>query len=209
MAVLENPLTLEFFSDFVCPWCYLVTPRIDRLTRRYNIRIKWIGFPLHPDTPEEGLPLADLFQGGEAEMEEALARLRAVAEAEGLPFGPRTHTYNSRLAQELNKWAEEMGRGHEFRRAAYLGYFEQGFNLTDLDVLSSLARSVGLDSGEAREVLEERAYAMVVDEDWSYARANEVVAVPTFRAGGRTVVGAQTFETLDKLVSSAGAVPRS
>ena len=207
MAESRNPLVLELFSDFVCPWCYLVTRRVERLVRKFDLQVKWIGFPLHPDTPEEGIPLVDLFDGGQAEVDHALARLRAVAEAEGLPFGKRTHTYNSRLAQELNKWAQEMGQGRQFRQAAYLAYFEQGLNLADPEVLASLAKSVGLDPAEAREVLDERAYAVVVDDDWTYAKACGVVAVPTFRAGGRTVVGAQTYETLEKLVSAAGAVP--
>lgn len=141
-------------------------------------------------------------------MDEVLSRLRAVAEAEGLPFGRRTHTYNSRLAQELGKWAEESGRGEEFHQAAFRAYFVDGQNLAKAEVLTGLAQSVGLDPGEAAEVIEERAYALTVDEDWNYARARGVMAVPSFRAGERMIVGAQPYPTLESLIVSAGAAPR-
>ena len=174
----------------------------------YDLEVKWIAFPLHPETPEEGLSLERLFAGRDIDIGQVLARMTAVAEAEGLPFGPRTHTYNSRLAQELGKWAEEMDAGEEFHRAAFEAYFADGVNLARKEVLTSLAESVGLDPGEAREILEERAYALKVDEDWNYARASGVMAVPTFGAGGRMVVGAQSYETLEALVVSAGAGSR-
>ncbi len=154
------------------------------------------------------MTLEELFAGRDVDVDEVLARLRAVAEAEGLPFGSRTHTYNSRLAQELGKWAQEMGKGEEFHQAAFRAYFVQGANLARTDVLADLAESVGLNPREARESLDERAYALVVDEDWARAREAGVMAVPTFRAGGRLVVGAQTYETLETLVRSVGAVPR-
>ena len=141
-------------------------------------------------------------------MDEVLSRLRAVAEAEGLPFGRRTHTYNSRLAQELGKWAEESGRGEEFHQAAFRAYFVDGQNLARPEVLTKLAESVGLDPQEAAEVIEERAYALIVDEDWNHARTRGVMAVPTFVAGDRTIVGAQPYKTLESLVRSAGAGPR-
>ena len=40
-----------------------------------------------------------------------MARLKQVAEELGLTLGKRKKTYNSRLAQELAKWAESKGRG--------------------------------------------------------------------------------------------------
>jgi predicted DsbA family dithiol-disulfide isomerase len=41
-------------------------------------------------------------------------RLKQVADELGLPLGDRKMTFNSRLAQELAKWAESKGKGDEF-----------------------------------------------------------------------------------------------
>ena len=58
-----------------------------------------------------------------------LARLRQVARELDLPFGERKMTFNSRLAQELGKWAEDQGRGDAFHHAVFLAYFQRGENI--------------------------------------------------------------------------------
>ena len=85
--------------------------RTDRLVREYDLRLRHIVFPLHPDTPNEGMTLGELFGVPDPrvkEMRESMERLMA---AEGLPYGDRDHTYNSRLAQELAKWADATAPG--------------------------------------------------------------------------------------------------
>ena len=69
--------------------------------------MRWVHFPLHPETPAEGQSLAELFKG-RGDPEKMHARMKALMDAEGLPYERRTHTYNSRLAQELGAWAEGM-----------------------------------------------------------------------------------------------------
>ncbi len=74
-----------------------------------------------------------------------LERLKAVAAQEGLPWGLRTMTCNSRRAQELGKWAQERGKGEAWHRAMFSAYFAEGKNLYDLGVLSESAALLGLD----------------------------------------------------------------
>jgi predicted DsbA family dithiol-disulfide isomerase len=81
----------------------------DQLRKNYEIEIRWTAFPLHPETPEEGRTLEELFVGKPIDIEKVLAQLKKVADALGLPLGEREKTYNSRLAQELAKWAESIG----------------------------------------------------------------------------------------------------
>ncbi len=116
--------------------------------------LRWSCFPLHPETPPEGRALSELFAGREAMIRDMQARLLLAAAAEGLPLTERTHTYNSRLAQELGKWAESRGKGDPFRRAVYQAYFVDGRNIALIDELLRIAGTVGLPAGEAREVLD-------------------------------------------------------
>ena len=62
-------------------------------------------------------------------------------------------TYNSRLAQELAKWAESKGKGDEFHRAVFEAYFVETKNIGKIDELALLAQSLGLPEEEARQVL--------------------------------------------------------
>ena len=97
---MSEPLPLEVFSDYVCPWCYLGDNRVKKLKENFDIEVRLVHFPLHPDTPAEGRRLMDLFGTDQAGIDEKNARMRGLMSADGLPFEDRSHTYNSRLAQK-------------------------------------------------------------------------------------------------------------
>ena len=103
---MPEPIILEVFSDYVCPWCYLGDNRVKKLKENYNIEVKLVHFPLHPDTPEEGRTLQDMFGTGPEDIQAKNTRMKGLMDTEGLPYNERSHTYNSRLAQEIGSWAE-------------------------------------------------------------------------------------------------------
>ena len=179
--------------------------RIEKLKREQDVRIKWVHFPLHPDTPTEGRSLADLFAGRGYDIPKMQAQMRARMEAEGLPYGNRTHTYNSRLAQELGAWADTQPGGEAIHDALFRAYFVDGKNIGDAQVLAGIAEAIGLDRKASLEVLEKRTFKDVVDADWEKSRQYGVTGVPTFVAAMRGVVGAQPYEALVELVKQARA----
>jgi len=127
-------------------------------------------------------------------------------EAEGLPYGKRTHTYNSRKAQELGKWVDTQDNGDALHDALYRAYFVDTKNIGDIDVLVEIADANGFDGAEVRQILEHGKFSAAVDEDWAKSRAYGVTGVPTYVAGGFGVVGAQPYEALEQLMSEVGAV---
>jgi len=170
------------------------------LRKNYEIEIQWKAFPLHPDTPEEGLSLKELFAGRGKNIEEIMLRLKKVADELGLPLGKRVKTYNSRLAQELAKWAESKNKGDEFHDAVFRAYFVDGKNIAKIEELAGLAQSVGLSPDEARIVLQSRSFREAVDADWIRSHQMGITAVPTFLIGREAVVGAQPFEVLEQFM---------
>jgi predicted DsbA family dithiol-disulfide isomerase len=177
--------------------------RIERLKAEHGVRIKWIHFPLHPDTPQEGRSLEDLFAGRGYDIPKMQAQMRARMEAEGLPYGTRTMTYNSRLAQELGAWAETQPGGEAIHDALFRAYFVDARNIGDPEVLVEIAQSVGLDAEKAREVIEKRSFKSAVDADWNKSHQYGVTGVPTFVVGRHGVVGAQPYEALEQLLKQA------
>ncbi len=167
------------------------------------MRIKWVHFPLHPDTPMEGRSLADLFAGRGYDIPKMAEQMRARMEAEGLPFGDRSMTYNSRLAQELGAWADTQPGGDAIHDALFRAYFVDGKNIGDLETLVGIAQAIGLSADAARESLEKRTFKDVVDADWEKSHAYGVTGVPTFVAGKHGLVGAQPYEALEQLVTQA------
>lgn len=171
--------------------------------------MRWHCFPLHPEIPDEGIALADLFHIDASQVERMVAELQEKADQLGLPFGPRTTTYNSRLAQELGLWATERGRGHAFHLAAFAAYFAKGKNLARQSVLIELAEHVGLPADEAETVLTSRSWRQRVDQDWQLAQQLHVTAVPTFILADSVLVGAQSSTTLAHLMLQHGIARRT
>jgi predicted DsbA family dithiol-disulfide isomerase len=153
------------------------------------------------------MTLQELFKG-RIDLESVKDRLTRVAREEGLPFGPRDKTYNSRLAQELGKWAESKGKGQVYHDAVFRAYFAEGRNIGKLPELLILADSLSLPVEEARKVLEERIFKDLVDADWQRCYRMGVQAVPTFFLAGRLLVGAMPYAALEKFVIDSGVSKR-
>jgi predicted DsbA family dithiol-disulfide isomerase len=179
--------------------------RIEQLRKHYKMETRWTAFPLHPETPEEGLTLEELFAGRSINLKKIMSHLKQVADELGLPLSEREKTYNSRLAQELAKWAEREGRGDAYHEAVFRAYFARGKNIGKMDELVDLAKSIGLPEGEARSVLELRAFKEVVDSDWGRSRALGITAVPTFVVDHQVLIGFQSYEVLEQFLKTRGA----
>ena len=177
--------------------------RIERLKAEHNVKVEWVHFPLHPDTPAEGRALADLFAGRNVDRKAMHAQMKARMDAEGLPYGERIMTYNSRLAQELGKWADTQPGGEAIHDALFRAYFVEARDISQPAVLLDIAQRVGLSADGAREVLEKRTFKDAVDADWKLSREYGITGVPTFVVGRHGVVGAQPYEALEELVQQA------
>jgi predicted DsbA family dithiol-disulfide isomerase len=170
--------------------------------------VRWRAFPLHPETPEEGQALEELFTTTPEKIAGMMAQLNSTAKELGLPFGARNKTYNSRLAQELGLWAEDQGKGEPYHLAAFHAYFAEGLNLAKTEILIELAGKAGLSEKEAEKILINRTYKAQVDRDWTDSRLKAITAVPTFVMGQHKVIGAQSYHTLTELVTFYGVTTR-
>ena len=174
----------------------------------FEVTVKWTAFPLHPETPPEGLTLEELFAGRPINIKQALAHLSKTAKDLGLPFGKRERTFNSRLAQELGKLAEAQGCGEQFHMATFRAYFADGLNIGLESTLVDLGLSVGLSKEQILEALQERTYEEAVDKDWKRSYQLGIKAVPTFMMNTMSLVGAQPYEKLVQLMNGNGVVKR-
>ncbi len=182
--------------------------RVEKLRHTFAIDIAYRHFPLHPDTPEAGLTLEELFADRNIDIPAAKAQMSRLMADEGLQYGERTMTYNSRLAQELGKWAETQPGGDTIHDALFRAYFVDNQNLIVVDHLVAIAKRVGLSENEARAALEQRRFREAVDADWQRSRDLVITGVPTFVIGNHRLVGAQSYEQLAALATLAGVPQR-
>jgi len=172
---------------------------IEKLKKEKNVVTKWLHFPLHPETPPEGIAMKDLYRNRNPEETKAAGdNFRNLMAEAGLPYGKRTRMDNSRLAQELGSWADTQTGGEAFHDAMFTAYFVDDRNIGDSDVLLEIAGSVGLDVEEAGQVLKTRSFGAAVTVDWDRAYNDGVTGVPTFSSRDLFVFGCQPYEILER-----------
>ena len=191
---------LEVYSDFNCTWCYFDKPSIKKLKREYDVKIIYRAFPLHPDIPEGGMPIEELFGSNFPVMNDKMQKLENIAASMGLPLAKRTTISDSRLSQELAKWAEAKGKLEEYQDAIYEAYFSKGQNIADKTILSEISELCGLSKSEALEIVETGAFSEAVDMDWDKSEELGIMVAPTYIMNGTKLMGSQTYEKLEELM---------
>jgi len=207
-------LTVDIWSDVVCPWCYLGKRRfeaaLERFEHRDDVDVAWHSFELDPQAgPASDLPGAERLAAKYGmSVEEARARhrqLEDLAAAEGLEYHlDRTRGGNSFAAHRLHQLAIERGLGDAMMERLMRAYFTEGEATGDPEVLLRLASEAGLDPDEARAVLGSDGYADAVREDERIAHHIGIHGVPFFVLGRRFgVSGAQTADVMLQALEKA------
>jgi predicted DsbA family dithiol-disulfide isomerase len=150
-----------------------------------------------------------LFAGRPINIPQMMEQLIRTAKELDLPFGKREKTFNSRMAQELGKFAEQEGKGDDFHNSVFKAYFADGLNIGLPSTLTDLSAKIGLGSESVQEVLEKRLFKEAVDKDWTRSYQMGVTAVPTFMMNGMSLVGAQPYEKLVQMMETHRVKKRS
>ncbi len=168
------PLVIEVWSDYVCPFCYLEVPVLDRLQQAYGagLKVRWRAFELRPD------PVPTLQPDGDYLRDTWARAVYPMAVERGMtlrlpPVQPR-----SRLAFEAAAHARDHGRGEAMHLALFRAFFEHGRDIGDLEVLVDTGVGLGLDAAALRADLVNGAYTASVHEDQRLAQSLGIRGVP-------------------------------
>jgi len=170
----NTPIRIDVWSDYVCPFCYLELPALQRLQQQFGdqVHVTWRAFELRPD------PKPTLDPDGEYLHTTWNRSVYPLAEQRGMrlklpPVQPR-----SRLALEAAAFASAQGRFAAVHEALFRGFFEQGRDIGDIEVLCAIGQEAGLDPKALRQALQEGRHTAEVLEDERLARALGVSGVP-------------------------------
>ncbi|HKT35109.1 MAG TPA: DsbA family oxidoreductase [Nitrospira sp.] len=153
---MNEPLTIDIYSDVVCPWCYVGKRRFERALSQLSglpERITWRPFQLNPTMPPQGTERTAYLEAKFGNLD-AFRRLEehvvAAGISEGISFAFEkiTTTPNTFLAHRLIWYAAQHGRQDPMVEALFKGYFEDGADIGSSSVLTGLADSAGVDAGE-------------------------------------------------------------
>ena len=105
---------------------------------------------------------------------------------------------STKTSIQFAKHAKENGA--DVISLIYRAYFVEGRNISDMNELLKIAETAGFDRTSAKEILEERSFKLIVDEDWKKSRELGITGVPTFQNKQHLLVGCQPYEILEHFV---------
>lgn len=169
---------LDVFGDFVCPFCWLAQPVVERVSAALGLPVRHHAFELRPmpaPFPDERY-MRRLWEHG----------VLPILRAQGIEATFPTIRTRTRKAHEAAAFADVRGRGAAMRAAIYDAYFRRGRDIGRIDEIVELGTSAGLNAADLRVALDNDQYAETIVEDRRLARTLEVPALPGFvlRAGG-------------------------
>jgi len=185
--------------------------RLARLDEEFDVRLERRFLEIHPDTPPEGIPVAELGYPPErwARMMEHLGRM---GKAEGIVFSSRTFSPNSHKALLLAEAAKEEGPDvfAALNEGLFRAYFTESRDIGDLQVLREAARAAGVPSGRIEQAWSDPVYEERLARDHEAAERTGITAIPTFILGGRWIVeGAVPVEMLREVAQKIAVDRRS
>lgn len=168
-------IRIDVWSDYVCPFCYLEEPVLNRIAEEFSQRviISWRAFELRPE------PVPTLDPDGEYLHAVWNRAVYPMAHLRGIrlrlpPLQPR-----SRRAFEAAEFARAQGRFAPMHDALFRAFFQEGRDLNSLAVLLQIGASVGLETEELRLALESGQSTPKVLQDERLAHEIGITGVPT------------------------------
>jgi predicted DsbA family dithiol-disulfide isomerase len=203
-------VSVEIWSDVVCPWCYIGKRRfekaVEQLRDEVQFEVVFRPYQLDPTaSPGKSAPVREAYAkkfGGPERADQILAQVTAVAAGEGLEFHmDRALRANTLLAHRLLWLAEATGHQYALKERLLQAYFVDGLNVGDPDVLATCAADVGMPEERVRAFLDSDDGIAEVAAQLAFAARAEISAVPTFVIDGRWAIpGAQDADTFVKVV---------
>lgn len=214
---IRPTVTIDIFSDVVCPWCYIGKRRFEAglaaatadgdLGVDFDITFK--PYQLDPTAaPGVAGPVIDSYAkkfGGLEKAQEILQHVTTTAAGDGLEFHmDKALRANTLLAHRLIWWADQPDNDlsqDAMKERLLHAYFIDGAHIGSVDVLVACALDVGAEADVAREFLESGRGTAEVQAELDHARDNGITAVPTYVFNDEWAVpGAQDADTFAKVL---------
>ncbi|MGY6552139.1 MAG: DsbA family oxidoreductase [Erythrobacter sp.] len=211
---MSAAITIDIYSDVVCPWCLIGYGQLSRalaqLEGEIAAEIRWRPFELNPQMPAEGeeqeAHLARKYGRSADEGAALRGQMKAIAQSAGVSLAyegegeaPLAMMWNTRDCHKLLAFAlEEAGPAVQtaLKLALFRAHFNQRAHLGDRAVLLDIAASVGLHREAAKAALDDPALDARITAEQAQAWDLNISGVPAMIVQGKFLIpGAQEPQT--------------
>lgn len=206
---MTKQLKIDVFTDVVCPWCVVGSARLDaavaKLPDDIDVIIENHPFYLDPNTPPEGLVVADMLRERYGkDPSEMWARVEGEARKAGveLDLSKQPRMFPTKKAHTITRLAKPLGIQHELANAIANAYFLEHRQINDDNVLADIAVEFGFDRGDALDVMNDEHELALTEQLANDAAAQGIRGVPFFVFGEKYALsGAQPAEVFDRALA--------
>lgn len=205
-------LSIEIYSDVVCPWCYIGKRRLERALEGLGgsviAQIAWRPFQLNPTMPQNGMDRKEYLEAkfGSLEAFKTLEEhLQEAGRSERIPFAFEkvARTPNTFQAHRLIWYAAQQGCQNEIVDRLFQGYFEEGADIGSTGTLVQLASETGL---QAESFLNSVAGTEEVKAEEAAGHRLGIRGVPYFVLN--QTLGVSGAQPADVLIAAIDTAPR-
>ena len=186
---------ITFFYDYICPFSYIGSNRIQKLADDYGIYIDWKGYEIHPSYPTEGARRKNT-----PRTLRAAQSLKSVMEEEDIKFKLPGFVTNSRYALMAGEYCKTKGKFIEFHNRCYDEYFMNRNNIGNREIVLKIAEAVGIDISQMEHQLATGEFNEILNEYRYEAEQIDVLGVPTVIINDFRVHGVQSIDLYRSLL---------
>ena len=202
MTTEARTMTVEVWSDIMCPFCFLGKHRfataLQRFPQREDVAVVWRSFQLNPSLRTDPTITVNeyLARTKGIDVRQAAAmndRLTSAGAAEGIEYRfDRAVVANTFDAHRFLHYAADHDRQDAAMEHIFTAYFSEGRNVADHAVLAAIGDEIGLDAADIASMLASDRYVDEVRADIAEAEELGIQGVPFFVFDRRYAVsGAQ------------------
>lgn len=197
-------LLVTVYSDYICPFCYIGSVRLDHLRDEYELKVNWRFIEIHPETSAEGQSVDDLGYAPE-QWGSMMDNLRNMATEDGIHIGDHKMTTNSHDALLLAEAAKVEGKDifYELNKNIFEAYFSDGRNIGDRTVLEDIADNSGVRKETVEHAWSENKFEELLKNNLVNAVSLQVSGTPTFFFGENKLTGAVPVSALREAARDA------
>jgi len=212
---MSKTIRIDYFTDIVCPWCLVGSERLDQaiasLPKDVTVEIVTHPFYLDPNTPEEGVVVADMLrQRYGRDPRDLWARVEQEAAKTGieLDLSRQPRAYPTAKPHTLVRLAAEKGTQHALSNALAREYFLAHKQVNDDEVLVEIATRHGFTADEARAALTSDRELAITHQLAMQAAQQGIQGVPFFVFENRFAIsGCQPPEIFERALALAQQPP--
>lgn len=204
-------LSVDLFSDVVCPWCFIGADRLERLAKELRgdveLAVVYRPFLLDPSTPSEGVDLEEMLRekyGREPRAMFAVVEKAAREEGLELDLGRQRRMFPTLRAHTLLRHAIALGTQRVLAMDLYRANFVEGADMADPAALAAIAARHGFEPERAKELVTDDSELAATRAEAREATELGIRGVPFFVLGERLALsGAQPSAVLRRAITDA------